>query len=42
VPKTLEDMQENGDEEQRARVAEAKSRMGKLDIKKLEEAFSEN
>ncbi|KAL8877866.1 MAG: hypothetical protein Q9198_004206 [Flavoplaca austrocitrina] len=40
VPRTLEDMQENGDEEQRVRVAEAKSRMGKFDIEGLEKAFS--
>lgn len=39
VPKVLEEMQENGDEEQRARVAKAKSRMGKFDIEGLEKAF---
>lgn len=39
VPKVFEEMQENGDEEQRARVAQAKSRMGNFDIEGLEKAF---
>lgn len=39
VPRVLEDMTENGDEEQKRRVAEAKSKMGKFEIEGLRKAF---
>ena len=39
VPKAYDEMAENGDEEQKARVSYAKSKMGKFDIEELKKAF---
>ncbi|KAI9681022.1 MAG: hypothetical protein M1822_007096 [Bathelium mastoideum] len=39
VPKVLEEMMANGNEEQRASVSKAKSKMGKFDVEGLKRAF---